>query len=98
MEKNVYLLYECDEWHSKSSQVLMGIFTTKDNLLNGVRKLVRDWIENFRWNEEGCEPETADEIEERIVQEFCDTNLQTIGYVVNIMAKEAELDKVEEIY
>ena len=76
----------------------MGIFTTEDNLLNGVRKLVRDRIENYRWNGEGCEPETTEEIEERIVQEFCNTNFQIIGYTVNLMAKEAELDKVEEIY
>ena len=100
----VYLLYETDAWISTESKVLMGIYTTDENLLNGVRKIVEDRYQNdvtfvdMDEDEDEREPETLEEMQERIVDEFCDNDLQTVGnYEVQLYATEVELDKTEEI-
>ena len=42
----LHLLYEGDQWLSKSSLVLMGVFTNEDDLKSGVEKLIREDANN----------------------------------------------------
>ena len=53
----VYLLYEGDEWLSRSSLSLMGIFTNEEDLKKGCEELVRSRAEqNYTHSEkEWCE-------------------------------------------
>lgn len=93
--EEVYLLYETDEWLSKSSQVLMGVFTGSEQISDGVRELVKKRIENFRDDEF----EELEETQDRILEEvFCNNGLQTQGYTVNILVKSVEPNRVDEIY
>ncbi|MBR1526678.1 MAG: hypothetical protein IJ640_08470 [Prevotella sp.] len=48
-EKKVYLIYEGDKHLSKNSLVLMGVFDSKANLMNGANELITKRI-NDNWD------------------------------------------------
>jgi len=43
-EKEIYLLYETDQWHSTQSQVLIGVFSSMNKLLAALQDShLSDW-------------------------------------------------------
>ena len=90
----VYLLYEGDCWLTKKTLTLIGVFTTDEKLLNAVREYVSRNIENFRY---ASKRETLEDVQERIVEEFCDNDSQTQKYCVNLLAKEVTTDALYEV-
>lgn len=98
--KKVYLLYEGDKWLTNSSLVLMGVFTSDEELRHACDKLIRQRIDkNYEaegyddgWNKE----EMKDALAQRIVKELLE-NRQTQTYTINYTIKEVELNKLGEI-
>lgn len=90
-----WLLYETDAWNSIGSRVLFGIYTSEERLLEGVRKLVADRLNNYRRYE--FEDESLEDTQERIVTEFLNCHHQTQCYDVNLDAVCANLNTTEEI-
>lgn len=105
-EKNVYLLYEGDEWLSTDSLVLMGIFTSEENLKENARKLIRqrakkhlktaeqNSIYDFEYPDN--DEENISIVVEGMMAELMN-NGSTNGWDVNYSYTCAELDKLEEI-
>ena len=104
MEKVVYLLYECDEWLSKDSMVLMGIFDNDEYLWNGAYDLIYERIdEHVDYAEENIfELEEGEHVDEQEVMadlmNELKENWQTQSWLTNYLIKEVELNKLEEIY
>ena len=72
----LHLLYEGDQWLSKSSLVLMGVFTNEDDLKSGVEKIIREdannnYTEEYKKNEVSME----DYIEESVYWLMSDRQL-----------------------
>ena len=79
----VYLLYECDSWHSRSSMELLGVFSTYPKMIDALRDIADTAIKEGHLN--------ADDVED-IVKEF-DNNRQTQGYATNYLYEVATLDE-----
>lgn len=97
--KTAYLLYEGDSWLSRSSLVLMGVFTTKEKLFSAVKQYVLENRANFRDYELEAEygKESNRELSRRVLNEFCEYDLQTQGYDHNLHAQEINLNELKEI-
>ena len=71
----LHLLWETDAWHSYDSRVLLGVFTSEENLLDAIRTLVRKELEedinHFNSFEEGEEP-TEEELKAMTEDELYD--------------------------
>lgn len=105
-EKNVYLLYEGDEWLSTDSLVLMGIFTSEEKLKENAKKLIRqrakkhlktaeqNSIYDFEYPDN--DEENINIVVEGMMAELMN-NGNTNGWDVNYSYTCAELDKLEEI-
>ena len=52
----LYVLFSCDEWKSKSSMRLMGVFTTVEALWDTVCKLVEADDMEWSYNPTGQDP------------------------------------------
>ena len=107
----VRLLYQCDEWLSASSMVLMGIFTDDDALHGAIKDLIMenaDMHENcgdlddiIEWYKEECGEDFEmsevfeDFIEETTKELLC--NGQTQGFSVNYMITCVDTDAFGEI-
>ena len=74
----VYLLYEGDEWLSRSSLSLMGIFTNEEDLKKGCEELVRSRAER---NYTDSEKEWCDSMEDFIV--YCVDELMSNRQVLS---------------
>ena len=79
----VYLLYECDSWHSRSSMELLGVFSTYPKMIDALRDIADTAIKEGHLN--------ADDVED-IVKEF-DNNRQTQGYATNYLYEVVTLDE-----
>lgn len=104
MNKSVYLLYEGDEWLSRSSRVLMGVFDSEEDLWNGAYDLIYERIDEHVDYAEGniFELEEGEHVDEQEVMadlmNELKENWQTQGWVTNYVIKEVELNKLEEAY
>lgn len=98
MEKSVYLLYEADQWLSNNSLVLMGIFSSEENLFSAAEKLARKrGKEHLRYaKENGYSHTTQGECIEDILSEL-ERNGQTLQWETNYYTERVELDKLEEM-
>ncbi len=98
MAKSVYLLYECDQWLSRDSMVLMGIFTSKEKLFSAAKKLVKqrgkEHLRHAKGNDYGYT--TQRECIEDILGDL-ERNGQTQQWKTNYYTVCVELDKLEEI-
>ncbi len=107
--ETVYLLYEGDEWLSKDSLVLMGIFTSTELLRTNAEKLIRQRAKlhinavesqgfNLKDYFEGCcsEKKKADIVVEDILTELLSRGA-TSGWDVNYCTTEATLNELGEI-
>lgn len=84
--ENCYALFVSDQWNRNPH--FIGVFS-EEKLLNGVHQYVYlKWID-YRQGEE-----TQFETAERVVQEFCENNLQTQGYSTNLQAEEIEVNEL----
>ena len=109
MIKEVYLLYEGDEWLSKGSLVLMGIFTSDEQLKCNAEKLIRERGKQHVRHYEGqmCDgdgyPEdckTMDDKVDVVVDDILEELLlhgATSGWEVNYCWTVATLDELGEI-
>lgn len=108
-EKNVWLLYEGDEWLSSDSLVLMGIFTSKESFKTNAEKLIRERGKKHVRDYEGqmCKGdeyfEDCKTMEEKItvvvddiLTELCSRG-STSGWEVNYCSTQATLDELGEI-
>lgn len=102
---SVFLLYEGDEWLSKDSLVLMGVFSSLKSLDFYADKLIRErgkkhleTAEEDGWlfDEGFTEEEKVDEIVGTILLDLMDRK-STDTWSINYLIKEATLDKLEEI-
>ncbi len=102
--KNVWLLYECDQWQSKDSMVLMGVFTSEESLKKNAKDLIRQrerdhWLD-AKGNGWKCEGNSKEEemasVNEGILTELCKQG-STSGWTTNYSMLAVELDKLEEI-
>lgn len=82
---NIYMLYECDSWHSKNSMELLGAFSTHEKMCEALRGIAEIAIKEGHLN--------ADDADE-IVQEFKDLG-QTQGYATNYTYDVITLDNYE---
>ena len=104
-QNNVWLLYECDEWLSNDSMVLMGIFTTKETLKVNAEKLIRERGNKHVNDAEGMGYDFSDcETRKEKIDSVCDDILleltsrgSTSGWSTNYSVTEVELNKLEEI-
>ena len=105
------MLYQCDEWLSTNSMVLMGIFTNDDSLHGAIKDLIienADTHENcgdlddiIEWYKEEC----GEDFEmSEVVEDFIDEttkellrNGQTQGLSVNYMTTRVGTDVLGEI-
>ena len=98
-EKNkaeVYLLYEGDEWLSKSSQVLMGIFTNEQDLKKGCEELVRSRADrNFTDEDREYFDTTEDFVEDSVVELM--SNRQLLGNCTSFMISQVATNVLNEI-
>lgn len=107
-EKKVYLLYEGNEWLSKDSLVLMGVFTSEESLKKNAKKLVRQRAKKhlgtaeansiYEFENPGYD-DNSEEIEvvvNDIMAELMN-NHSTNGWEVNYIIKEVQTDELEEI-
>lgn len=79
----VYLLYECDSWHSRSSMELLGVFSTYPKMIKALRDIADTAIKEGHLN-----ADNADEI----VNEF-EAIRQTQGYATNYLYEVVTLDE-----
>lgn len=91
--KEVFLLYEGDSWLSTGSLVLLGVFTSTEKLVDGVCEYVHNNLNVYIDDEE---VENADDVTERICDEFFINGMQTQCYSSNLYAKIAETNRIEE--
>ena len=80
---DIYLLYECDTWHSRNSMVLLGVFSTREKMLDALRGIVDTAIKDGHLN--------ADDADE-VVREF-EICRQTQGYATNYIYEVVTLDE-----
>ena len=103
MSKCVYLIYEGDEWLSRDSKVLMGVFDNDEDLWNGAYDLIYERIdEHVDYAEENIyELEEGEHVDEQeVMADLMDElkhNWQTQGWITNYMIEEVELNKLEEV-
>lgn len=97
------LLYEANEWLSRDSMVLMGIFTERKALVRAVYKSIRNHLDdNFIEDDyEDCDlredyPGCMNDFAHQMYREWKE-NGQTQNYTVNIFTSEVELNKFEEV-
>ena len=108
MEENgtVYLLYEGDNWLSRDSLVLMGIFSSEESLYCNAEKLIRERGEEhlkehlrydgWDFDEESTKQEKIDLVVEDILLELM-SQKTTNGWGTNYYYQAVELDVLEEI-
>lgn len=82
---DVYILYECDAWHTRSSMEILGVFSDREAMTKALRSYVEDFVKTGRLD--------ADCVDE-LVDEFNDLG-QTQGYATNFTMEKWELDKYE---
>ena len=109
MSEEVYLLYEGDEWLSKGSLVLMGIFTSDEQLKCNAEKLirergkkhVRDYESQMCAGDDYFEDcKTTDDKVDVVVDDILEELLSrgaTSGWEVNYCWTTAKLDELGEI-
>ena len=92
----MYLLFEGDEWLSKSSLVCMGLFTSPTKLKAAVTQLIRQRIEdNFDPRDYDYDITAEDWVNEQVT-EFMESKQTSEGGVLFI-AKQVTPNKLEEI-
>ena len=103
--KTVFLLWEGDEWLSRDSLVLMGVFSMPDTLCHYAEELIRErgdehleYAEYDAWDfdEDASKKEKINGVVEAIMEELF-SNGSTAGWDINYIWQEVELDKLEEI-
>lgn len=98
--KKVFLLYECDAWLSHDSHVLMGVFTTEEQLEIGCNNLIHQRIEdNFDaegYDDGWSKSEMQEDFAHQMLKELLE-NRQTQTYEINYIIKDVEPNKVNEI-
>ena len=102
MMKQVFLLYEGDQWLSTDSLVLMGVFTSDEELRIASDKLIHERIDT-NYEEEGYDDgegwskeEMKEDFAQQILNELIE-NRQTQTYTINYIIKEVEVNKLGEI-
>jgi hypothetical protein len=94
--KEMYLLFEGDEWLSNDSLVCMGLFTSNKQLEAAVTQLIRQRIEdNFDPRDYDYDITAEDWVKEQVV-EFMESR-QTSEGSVKFLAKQITPNKLEEI-
>lgn len=89
-EKNVYILYEGDQWISNSSLVPMGVFDSWPRVMDNAMALLADQIDrdlHDAYEEDDYLTEAHDELEQY---------KQFRGSGASIIIKTVELNKLEE--
>lgn len=91
-EKNVYILYEADQWISTPSLVPMGVFDSWPRVMDAAMALLADQIDR------GLHDVTREEIHEYSdeVRGELEDYKQFRGVNVSIYIKTVELNKLEE--
>lgn len=92
MIKEVYILYEADQWISHDSLVPMGVFDSWDAVMEGAMTLLQD-----QW-QRGLHEDIADDIDDlqETAQDELNEYSQFSGDEASIFIKTVELNKVEE--
>ncbi len=106
MEESVYLLFEEDEWLSTDSSVLMGIFTSDEQLRVNAEKLIRqrlkqhlrDAEEKMMFDFDDCEhdEERKEVVVDDILKELLSRGA-TSGWTTNYSVTSVTLNELEEI-
>ena len=79
--KNVYVLYETDEYISRDSMSILGIYTTEANLIKAATKYIKNHWKNFRYDETWNKTDTATDT----LREFANNRFQTqCGHNTNL--------------
>ena len=91
-EKNVYVLYEGDQWISNSSLVPMGVFDDRFVLMDCAMALLED-----QWGR-GLHESAGDDIEDlkETAHDELEQYKQFRGSGASIIIKTVELNKLEE--
>ena len=82
MEK-VYILFECDAWHSTASMNILGVFSSREKMLEAFRGIAQDFIKTGHLD---GHVEVEDMVNE------LDNCRQTQGYATNFTYEEWTLD------
>lgn len=84
MSKQLYMVYETDQWHSISSRQCMGVFTSKRTAINAILKHHNIKIDDILDSEDKTAPKKWKEKEvRRILRAELELMYQTQGYPVN---------------
>lgn len=97
---SVFLLYEGDEWLSRDSMVLMGVFTNQAELKSAARELIEqradEHLDSAKSNYDFDEGTTYEDVVDDIMTELF-SRRSTVGWLVNYSIVEVETNKLEEI-
>lgn len=97
---NVFLLYEGDEWLSRNSMVLMGVFTSQVELKSAARELIEqradEHLDVAKSNYDFDDDATEEDVVEDILTELFSRGA-TQGWLANYSVVEVETNKLEEI-
>lgn len=96
----VFLLYEGDEWLSRDSMILMGVFSDMNHLKDAAQELICQRAEehasfardNFDYPDDATRNDVIDDIMEELF-----SHRNTCRWTTNYSFVEVELDKLEEV-
>ena len=97
---SVFLLYEGDEWLSRNSMVLMGVFTNQVELKSAAREPIEQRADehldiaksNYDFDDDATEEDVVEEI---LIELF--SRGATQGWLTNYSVVEVETNKLESI-
>lgn len=97
---SVFLLYEGDEWLSRHSMVLMGVFTNQAELKSAARELIEyradEHLDIAKSNYNFDDDATEEDVVEDILTELFSRGA-TQGWLTNYSVVKVETNKLEEI-
>lgn len=97
---SVFLLYEGDEWLSRNSMVLMGVFTNQVELKSAARELIEqradEHLDIAKSEYDFDEDVTEEDVVEEILIELLSRG-STQGWLANYSVVKVETNKLEEI-
>lgn len=78
--KEVYIVWECDAWHSNASKEMVGVFSSKNNAVMAILDMVSTTSD-----------EETDEVEKQLKEIG-----QTQGYDTNYIIESYQLDVIND--
>ncbi len=97
---SVFLLYEGDEWLSRDSMVLMGVFTNQAELKSAARELIEQRADEHlgvaKSKYDFDEGTTYEDVVDDIMTELF-SRRSTVGWLTNYSIVEVKTNKLEEI-